>query len=137
TRALIGWLQEAGHQVLLPVVVGKAAPLMFRVWRAGDPLVAGGFGTQVPSPGAKALIPEVLFVPLLAYDDDGYRLGYGGGFYDRTLEMLRGGGNPIAIGVAYAAQRVDSVPRTPHDQRLDWLATEAGVSPARPAAGQV
>lgn len=126
-QPLLEALHHAGHVTVLPVVVKRASPLVFRVWAPGDPLIDGGFGTSIPASDADECAPDILFVPLLAFDGDGYRLGYGGGFYDRTLEKLRLSGNPMSVGVAFSAQRVDTVPRGPHDQRLDWIATEAGL----------
>ena len=112
----------------LPVVLGRNRPLCFRRWAPGDPLVDGTFGIATPSPDAETLDPEILLVPMLAFDEDGYRLGYGGGFYDRTL-ALRRDGHPatLAVGIAYAGQRVEHVPRAPGDQRLDWIVTEEGA----------
>lgn len=130
-RPLMRRLHETGHRLCLPVVAGKGQPLIFRAWQPGDLLESGGFGTQIPAVGQPTLEPQVLFVPLLAYDRDGYRLGYGGGFYDRTLAKLRAGAKlrteTIAVGLAYAAQEVPRVPRDQHDQRLDWIVTEAEV----------
>ncbi len=127
-RPLLSAVAGAGHITALPVVERKNAPLIFRAWKPGDGLVDGGFGTSIPVPEAKTVMPEVLFVPLLAYDEEGFRLGYGGGFYDRTLERLRGQSDEItAIGVAFSGQRVDTVPRGPYDQPLDWVASEAGL----------
>ena len=112
----------------LPVVPGPRRPLSFRRWAPGDPLVAGVFGIATPPPEAELLEPEILLVPLLAFDGDGYRLGYGGGFYDRTLALRRARDPaPLAVGVAYAGQRVARVPRIPEDQRLDWVLSEAGA----------
>jgi 5-formyltetrahydrofolate cyclo-ligase len=96
-------------------------------------LIQGSFKVMTPPEGAPELEPQVLLVPLLAFDKAGYRLGYGGGFYDRTLEKRRHqahsgahSGHPVlAIGVAFAAQETESLPRGPFDQRLDWIATEA------------
>ncbi|MBO6521538.1 MAG: 5-formyltetrahydrofolate cyclo-ligase [Rhodospirillales bacterium] len=128
TVPLLAALGAAGHKTALPVVERKNAPLVFRAWAAGDPLVDGGFGTSVPAPDAAPVTPDVVFVPLLAFDDDGYRLGYGGGFYDRTLEKLRAEGeHVIAIGIAFSGQRVETVPRDSFDQPLDWIATEVGL----------
>lgn len=127
TRPLIKSLSEAGHRTALPVVAAKASPLIFRVWRPGDPLVDGGFGTSIPDSDALEVLPEILFVPLLSFDATGYRLGYGGGFYDRTLQKLRAHGSADAVGVAFSAQRVDTVIRGPHDQPIDWMATELDV----------
>lgn len=117
-------LWAEGHRVGLPVMVGKGQPLVFRQWREGQPLAEVQWGIREPLPTAPQLVPDVMLVPLLAFDAKGYRLGYGGGFYDRTLEKLAAGGNVLAVGVAYAAQEVPAVPRGPHDRRLDWIITE-------------
>ncbi|MEM9010398.1 MAG: 5-formyltetrahydrofolate cyclo-ligase [Pseudomonadota bacterium] len=119
-------LAENGRTVAVPVVVGAAQPLTFRAWQPGCRLVTGAFGVAVPEEG-EAVTPDLLIVPLLAFDRAGYRLGYGGGFYDRTLERLRAAGPVVAIGVAFAAQEVDAVPREATDARLDAIVTEAGV----------
>jgi 5-formyltetrahydrofolate cyclo-ligase len=110
----------------VPVIAGPGLPLRFRAWTPGCALVAGDFGALIPAGGAW-LEPEVLIVPLLAWDKRGYRLGYGGGFYDRTLQTLRAKGPRLAIGFAFAAQEVAEVPREATDQRLDLIVTEAGV----------
>ncbi len=125
-RPLLAQLHASGHPIALPVVVKKGLPLIFRSWHPGLTLVSGGFGTEMPPPSATELEPEILIVPLLAFDSEGYRLGYGGGFYDRTLDKLRngGGGDPLAVGVAFSAQHVGRVPRDDFDQPLDWIVTE-------------
>lgn len=127
-RPLMHALHARGHRIVLPVVLRKAAPLSFRLWGPGAHLVKAGLGGLVPDVGAPVLAPDMLLVPMLAFDDAGYRLGYGGGFYDRTLEKLRSAGTVRAIGVAYDAQRVDAVPREATDQRLDAMLTEAGFT---------
>jgi len=124
-RPILTELGALGHPFCLPVVVGKGRPLVFRAWRPGDALVAGDFGTQVPDAGQPDVVPRVLLVPLLAFDRNGYRLGYGGGFYDRTLAMLRAAGPALAVGLAVAAQEVESVPHDAMDARLDGIVTEA------------
>ena len=116
----------AGGRVCVPVIPGKAQPLVFREWTPGCALADGPFGAQVPA-GGDWLVPEVLIVPLLAFDRRLYRLGYGGGFYDRTLEGLRARGPVTAIGFAFAAQEVAEVPIEATDQPLDVVVTEAGV----------
>lgn len=125
-RPLLAQLHASGHIVGLPVVLKKGEPLIFRQWHPGMALVTGGFGTAVPPPKAPEVAPQVLIVPLLAFDAEGYRLGYGGGFYDRTLDKLRTGGvaDPLAVGVAFSAQHVARVPRDEFDQPLDWIVTE-------------
>lgn len=126
-RPLIRRLSECGHPIGLPVVVAKGRPLVFRAWRPGEVLEPAGFGTQVPCPRRPEIRPRVLLVPMLAFDRAGYRLGYGGGFYDRTLAGLRAGGDALAVGLAYAAQEVDALPHDGNDERLDWIVTEAGA----------
>ncbi len=127
TRPLLEALHHAGHQVVLPVMKGSGQPLIFRAWQPGDLLCPAGFGTLEPSPDKEELSPGVLMVPLLAFDRFGYRLGYGGGFYDRTLAGLRVNGAVLAVGIAYAGQEMDRVPREATDQPLDWMVTEKGA----------
>ena len=123
-RPLLAKLRGEGHNVVLPVVISKNAPLLFREWVEGDPMVRGPFGVTEPLPGAPEVTPDVLLVPLLAFDRRGFRLGYGGGFYDRTLTNLRKQGVPMAVGVGFAAQEVDVVPVAEYDQPLNWIVTE-------------
>lgn len=118
-------LERLGVVVVLPCVVAPATPLVFRRWKEGDPLVTEKFGTKAPAPEAEAFDPDILIVPMLAFDRAGYRLGYGGGFYDRSLEGLRKHKQVTAAGVAYSAQEMDVVPRGKFDQPLDWVITEA------------
>jgi 5-formyltetrahydrofolate cyclo-ligase len=123
----IAALAARGHAALMPVVTGRGQPLLFRHWRPGDRLVKGPLGTRTPHPDALEDDPDVLLVPLLAFDAAGYRLGYGGGYYDRTLRSLRGRRKIIAIGLAYTGQEVTSVPHEAYDERLDAVATELGL----------
>lgn len=123
-RPLMIELHNQGCQLCLPVVVAKKQPLVFRAWRPGDSLEQGVAGTLHPSPRREVLEPDALIVPLLAVDEEGWRLGYGGGFYDRTIEGLRAKKNITAIGVGFNAQLVPEVPHGPSDQRLDWLLTD-------------
>jgi len=123
-RPLMIELHNQGCQLALPVVVAKRQPLVFRAWRPGDPLEAGVFGTLHPSPKREVVEPDALIVPLLACDEEGWRLGYGGGFYDRTLEALRAKKIVTAVGVGFNAQLLPEVPHGPSDQRLDWLLTD-------------
>lgn len=119
----------AAHQgpVGVPVILAKDTPLKFREWSPGCRLVQGAFKAMIPEEGAW-VEPEVLIVPMLAFDARGYRLGYGGGFYDRTLEGLRTRGPVLAVGFAFAAQEVAEVPVDQFDQRLDAVVTEKGVT---------
>jgi len=118
----------AAHQgpVAVPVIQGAGLPLRFREWTLGCALVEGPFRAMVPAEGAW-VEPELLIVPLVAFDARGFRLGYGGGFYDRTLQGLRARHPVLAVGFAFAAQEVDTVPVEATDQRLDAIVTETGV----------
>ena len=120
----------AAHQgpVCVPVIPGPDMPLRFREWTPGCAMEGGAFGALIPAEGAW-LEPEVLIVPLLSFDRRGFRLGYGGGFYDRTLERLRARGATLALGFAFAAQEVAEVPIEPTDQPLDAILTETGLIP--------
>jgi 5-formyltetrahydrofolate cyclo-ligase len=109
----------------VPVIMAPATPLRFAAYHAGAQMTEGAFGAFIPAE-MTYLAPTVLIVPLLAFDARGYRLGYGGGFYDRTLEGLRAAGNITAIGFAFAGQEVDQVPIDATDQRLDIIVTENG-----------
>lgn len=123
-RPLMAALAGLGCRLALPVVVARATPLHFRAWAEGDTLEAGPHGTAHPPETAPRLRPDVLLVPLLGFDRGGWRLGYGGGYYDRTLESLRENAQVRAIGLAFAAQEMAAVPRDGHDQPLDAIATE-------------
>lgn len=123
---------SAHGPVGMPVVGRKGAPLQFRLWEPGTLMTEGAFGALIPKQG-DWMEPEILVVPLVAFDARGGRLGYGGGFYDRTLERLRGKGPVLAVGLAFAAQEVAEVPLEPVDQRLDMIVTEEGVRSFPPA----
>ena len=115
------------RDICLPVTQGRDAPLTFRRWRAGARMEIDGFGVGIPAID-DPVIPQILVVPMLAFDENGHRLGYGAGHYDRTLEQLRARGPVIAYGLAYAAQRTDApLPAEPTDQPLDAIVTEASV----------
>ena len=124
TLPLLAKLVDEGWITALPVVIGKELPLLFRRWARGDVMVSGLWDIQIPADTAPEVEPDVLLVPMLAFDRKGYRLGYGGGFYDRTLAKLRAFKKVTAIGVAYAGQEVDAVSHDAHDQPLDWIMTE-------------
>ena len=110
----------------VPVILGPGQPLRFREWSPGCALTEGDFGARIPTEGAW-VEPHILIVPMLAWDRRGFRLGYGGGFYDRTLEMLRARRPTVAIGFAFDAQEIPQVPVEPVDQPLDAMVTESGV----------
>jgi 5-formyltetrahydrofolate cyclo-ligase len=118
----------AVHQgpVGVPVILGPGQALRFRDWSPGTAMVAGEFGALIPAEGLW-VEPEVVVVPLVAFDARGFRLGYGGGFYDRTLEGLRALRPTLAVGFAFDAQELAEVPIEPTDQRLDAVITESGV----------
>ncbi|WIY52195.1 5-formyltetrahydrofolate cyclo-ligase [Devosia sp. YIM 151766] len=118
-------LIDSGQQVVLPVVQGAEAPLDLRVWEADQPLYEAGFGTLAPSDLAPRAEPDLVLMPLLGFDDAGTRLGYGGGYYDRTLAEI--GKKPMLVGLAFAAQELPHIPRGDHDIPLDVVITEAGV----------
>jgi 5-formyltetrahydrofolate cyclo-ligase len=119
-------LLAAGHAVALPVVQGPGRALALRRWRPGEPLQAGPFAIREPMASAPILRPDLVVAPLLAVDRRGYRLGYGAGYYDRTLATLRAAGPVRVVGWCWQAQVVERVPAGPHDQRLDAVVTEAG-----------
>lgn len=119
-------LSLAGVPLCLPVIVAKGEPLIFRAWAPGEPLEDKRFGLREPPVSAEEVTPDLLFVPLAAFDATGARIGYGGGFYDRTLEKLRQAGSALAIGLAFSAQALETVPVEPHDQPLDGVLTEKG-----------
>jgi 5-formyltetrahydrofolate cyclo-ligase len=118
--------EAAAHgPVGVPVIMGAGQPLKFRIWEPGVAMIAGEFGAFIPAEG-DWMAPEIVIVPLVAYDLTGGRLGYGGGFYDRTLEGLRADQATFAIGFAYAAQQADTIPLEPTDQPLNLMITELG-----------
>lgn len=124
--AILEALAGQGHQTCLPVV-RRGQPLVFRAWRPGEALIRGVLDIPIPPEEAPVVAPDVLFVPLLAFDRAGYRLGYGGGYYDRTLSALRAKKQIVAVGLAFAAQEMEAVPREDFDERLDYVLTENGV----------
>jgi 5-formyltetrahydrofolate cyclo-ligase len=118
-------LMDSGQKVVLPVVDGPDKPLDLRVWEADAPLYEAGFGTLAPSDLAPRAQPDLVLMPLLGFDGQGTRLGYGGGYYDRTLASLPN--KPMLVGLAFAAQELSHIPREDHDVPLDAIVTENGV----------
>lgn len=113
-------LAGKGHMVGLPVTGEKETLLAFRFWQPGDPLVRGRYNVQEPESRAELIQPDILLVPLVAFDERGYRIGYGAGYYDRTINWLRQGKKPLTcIGIGYHFQRVEKVPTEGHDEPLD------------------
>jgi 5-formyltetrahydrofolate cyclo-ligase len=115
---------DAGAGLALPVVAGRGKPLVMRAWAFGAPLVSGVWGIREPPPSAPEVFPDILIVPMLAFDRSGHRIGYGAGYYDMTIARLRGMKPVIALGIAYAAQEIAEIPTTERDARLDFVLTE-------------
>ena len=124
-------LADAGAQLALPTVAGKGKPLIMRAWNFGEPLAAGVWGIREPKPEAPEVAPDILIVPLLAFDRRCHRIGYGAGYYDMTITALRARKPITAVGIAFAAQEIDIVPNTPRDARLDLVLTEREVIDCR------
>src|SRR5262249_7707846 len=126
-------LADAGARLALPVIVGRGHPLIFRAFAFGDELGSGVWGIREPLPAAREVAPDVLLVPLAAFDRTGHRIGYGAGYYDLTIRALRSAKPVVAVGLAYAAQEIAAVPSTPRDERLDLVLTECEVIDCRGA----
>jgi len=122
--ALLDALAEEGYATALPVVAGRGTHLTFRLWRPGEPTLLGGMGIPEPIESAPAVEPDLLFVPLACFDRRGHRIGYGAGYYDRSLARLRAMKTIHAVGVAYGVCEVAAVPYEAHDQSLDVIVTE-------------
>jgi 5-formyltetrahydrofolate cyclo-ligase len=120
-------LADAGAQLALPVVAGRGKPLIMRAWSFGEELGSGVWGIREPKADAPEVFPDILLVPLAAFDRNGHRIGYGAGYYDKTIARIRAMKPTLAIGVAFAAQEIDRVPATPFDARLDLVLTEREV----------
>jgi len=123
-RAIVPHWSGCGTRAALPVVVQEGAPLAFRHWAPETPLEPDRYGIPTPMAG-EWLIPDLILLPLNGFDGEGYRLGYGGGYFDRTLAALTP--RPLAVGVGFEINRLPSIRPESHDQRLDWLVTEAGA----------
>ena len=117
-------LADAGARLALPVVAGKGKPLIMRAWSFGEPLDSGVWGIREPNADAPEVAPDIVLVPLLAFDRHGHRIGYGAGYYDMTIGKLRAMKRIVAVGIAFAAQEIEQVPVTPRDARLDLVLTE-------------
>jgi len=126
-------LRERGARLALPVIAGRGKPLLMCEWKEGATLVSGQWGIREPLPDAPEVEPDILLVPLLAFDRAGHRIGYGAGYYDRTISRLREQKLVTAVGIAFAVQEVPQVPATAHDARLDLMLTEREVIDFRKA----
>ena len=120
-------LANFGAQLALPVVQGRGKPLIMRGWTFGAPLASGVWGIREPTADAPEVFPDIMLVPLAAFDRAGQRIGYGAGYYDMTIARIRAMKPAIAIGLAFAAQEVESIPAEPHDAPLDLVLTEHDV----------
>jgi 5-formyltetrahydrofolate cyclo-ligase len=133
-RPALEALTEQGYSVALPVSIAHGEPLAFRAWSPGEPLAPDIMRIEAPLPAAPALTPRLLLVPMLAFDRACRRLGYGAGFYDRTLAALRSRGSVTAVGLAFNVQEVERVPAGPDDAPLDAVVTERGSAERAPGA---
>lgn len=124
TLPLLMALAEEGFATALPGVVGRGSPLTFRLWRPGDPTRCGAMSIREPVEASPAVDPDLLFVPLACFDRRGHRIGYGAGYYDRTLARIRAMKPVQAVGVAYGVCEIAAVPYETHDQSLDAVVTE-------------
>jgi 5-formyltetrahydrofolate cyclo-ligase len=120
-------LAALGATLALPVVAGRDQPLLFREWTADSQLLRGQLGIMEPSPQSATVAPDILLVPLAAFDRAGHRIGYGAGHYDRSLAQLRALKPVVALGLAFAVQELDAIPSLPHDVRLDYVLTEVAT----------
>ena len=130
---LLRKLAAAGATLALPVVAGRGKPLIMRSYAFGQALNEGVWGIREPKEDAAEVDPDILIVPLAAFDRRGHRIGYGAGYYDMTINRLRSMKPVVAVGIAYAAQEVAEVPTTPRDERLDLVLTEREVIDFRKA----
>lgn len=124
---LMSCLAAEGAELALPVIAGRDQPLVFRAWTSQTQLLRGQLGIMEPPPQSAVVAPDILLVPLAAFDRSGHRIGYGAGHYDRSLEQLRTLKPIVAIGLAFAVQETDAIPALPHDVRLDYVLTEIGT----------
>jgi 5-formyltetrahydrofolate cyclo-ligase len=117
-----------GHTLALPVVIGEGKPLVFRKWQPGAALEKGAYGIDVPPATASEVVPDAVIVPLAAFDAEGHRLGYGAGYYDKTIARMRAQKKDILlVGAAYSQQQVEKIPADEHDRKLDVVVTEKGI----------
>ena len=129
---LMARLRDQGYALALPVMMGRGKPLQFRTYKIGDPLISRIWNIREPGPDQPIVKPDLVLTALLAFDDKGYRLGYGGGYYDRTIAAARSVNGLVTIGLAFDQQRVDAVPHLDYDQPLDWILTPSGARRTRP-----
>lgn len=124
---LLRKLAGQGATLALPCIAGRGKPLIMRAWKIGDAFKEGQWGIREPLPEAPEVAPDIVIVPLAAFDRAGHRIGYGAGYYDMTLSALRAKMKVVAIGIAFAAQEIPHVPATERDERLDFVLTEKEI----------
>jgi 5-formyltetrahydrofolate cyclo-ligase len=135
TRSIMVKATSTGAEIALPAIIDKTT-IIFRRFMPGDTLVAGGFGTTFPSAQAPTVEPDVIILPVVAFDRAGMRLGYGRGFYDRAIARQREAGrDPKLLGIAFAVQEVTGIPHEPHDVGLDWIVTDKEILDFTSTAG--
>jgi 5-formyltetrahydrofolate cyclo-ligase len=120
-------LADNGANLALPVMAGRGKPLVMRAFAFGDPMVSGVWNIREPKPDAPEVFPDIMLVPLLVFDRNGFRIGYGAGYYDLTITALRARRRVLAVGLGFAVQEIAEVPKTPRDARLDFVLTEREV----------
>ena len=125
TNNLISFLFSKKISISLPCIIEESNQMIFREWKEGEELVKGKYGILEQNNKNKIIIPSILFIPLLAFDDNGNRLGYGGGYYDQYIEELENNKDvPLKIGVGYSFQKINEVPNNNMDKKLNWILTE-------------
>lgn len=130
---LLNELQKKGAQILMPAIIAKNTPLEWRAWDENTKLINESFGTKTPPPQDIKYLPDVILAPLLGFDSQAYRIGYGGGFYDRSIQAISQIKPIITIGCAYDEQKLDNLPKEPHDIRLNAIVTPTQFLVGKPA----
>ena len=124
---LLNRCAAAGMRLALPRVAERDRPLVFAEWRPGDALIRGAYGLSEPPAHIETLDPQIVLLPLVAFDRRGHRIGYGAGYYDRSLKLMRARRPVLTVGVGFAIQEVDAIPAAAHDEKMDFVLTERDV----------
>ena len=124
-RNLVKALRKRGHPICLPTIIGPDRPLVLRLWEGGEELAPGPFGTSEPGKNSRRVFPDIIVLPLLGFDSHGNRLGYGKGYYDRTIAAMDR--EPLLVGLAFDVQELEHIPASPHDVPLHMVVTEKGL----------
>jgi len=128
---LLNRCAAVGMRLALPRIAERDRPLVFAAWRPGDALARGAYGLSEPPAHAEALDPHIVLLPLVAFDRRGHRIGYGAGYYDRSLKLMRARHPVLTVGIGFAIQEVDAIPAAAHDETMDFVLTERGVMDLR------